>query len=104
MGFFLILNGRLRPVFKWCSRPNHLKPDIFSSDQYLNDIQENWTQKRQVFECSRDLNTGQVWYLNGRKLSDHQMVCYSMPFEYRTKFSPVFRPPFKNQTGIQMVV
>ena len=27
-----------------------------------------------------------------------------MPFEYRTKFSPLFRPPFDYQTGIQMVV
>ena len=27
-----------------------------------------------------------------------------MPFEYRTKFCPVFRPPFEYRTGIQMVV
>ena len=27
-----------------------------------------------------------------------------MPFEYRTKFSLIFRPPFEYRTGIQMVV
>ena len=27
-----------------------------------------------------------------------------MPFEYRTKFCPVFGPPFEYRTGIQMVV
>ena len=63
-----------------------------------------WNSDISVFQIptevySGDLNIGLVWYSNGQKLSDLQM-----PFEYRTKFSPVFRPPCEYQTTIQMVV
>ena len=42
--------------------------------------------------------------MNGRKSLIAKWSVIWMPFEYQTKFSPVFTPPLKYRTSIQMVV
>ena len=51
-----------------------------------------------------DLNTRLVWYSNGQKFPITWWSVLQMPLEYRTKFCPVFRPPFEYLTVMRMVV
>ena len=51
-----------------------------------------------------NINCAETETLNVKScLLDDEWSGIPMPFEYCTKFSPVFRPPFEYWTGIQML-